>query len=126
MGENKLRLSCLGHTWILDLDGTVVKHNGYKTDGEDSFLEGAEAFLKSLPGKDMVVFLTSRAEECREETERFLEKHGVRYDYIIYGAPYGERILVNDNKPGGLRTGYAVCTERDEWAGIAVEEDRRI
>ena len=29
-----LRLSSLPHTWVLDLDGTLVRHNGYKT-GED-------------------------------------------------------------------------------------------
>lgn len=126
MGENKLRLSCLGHTWILDLDGTVVKHNGYKTDGEDSFLEGAEAFLKSLPEKDMVVFLTSRTETFKEKTERFLAKNGIRYDHIIYGVPYGERILVNDRKPTGLKMSYSVCSKRDEWAKLVVEEDENI
>lgn len=27
---NEIVISQLGHTWILDLDGTIVKHNGYK------------------------------------------------------------------------------------------------
>ena len=57
---NDLILSALGHTWILDLDGTVVKHNGYKIDGTDTFLDGAETFLRNIPQKDMVIFLTSR------------------------------------------------------------------
>ena len=39
---NTLSLSKLPHTWILDLDGTIVKHNGYKLDGKDSLLEGAK------------------------------------------------------------------------------------
>lgn len=34
-------MSSLDHTWILDLDGTILKHNGYKIDGKDSFLDGA-------------------------------------------------------------------------------------
>ncbi len=119
----ELPLSPLGHTWILDLDGTLVKHNGYKLDGEDSFLEGAEAFLASIPPKDMVVILTSRTEDVREQTEFFLREHGVRYDVIIYNAPYGERILVNDDKPSGLRMAVAVEKERDSGLWIQVIED---
>ena len=37
--EKKLILSTLPKTWIFDLDGTIVRHNGYKLDG----------FLYSLP-----------------------------------------------------------------------------
>lgn len=109
----KIRLSPLGHTWILDLDGTIVKHNGYKMDGTDSFLPGAREFLQSIPDGDMVLFLTSRTEEYAQITEQFLRRHGVRYDAVVYGAPYGERILVNDAKPSGLRTAVAVNTARD-------------
>ena len=123
MNNNRLVLSNLGHTWILDLDGTIVKHNGYKIDGFDSFLYGAKEFLKSLPDKDMIIFLTSRSLAYKEITERFLNDNGVRYDYIIYGAPYGERILVNDAKPSGLKSSYSINTERDVWNGILVEEE---
>lgn len=123
---DKLVLSTLGHTWILDLDGTIVKHNGYKIDDEDSFLPGAEEFLRSIPEKDMVVLLTSRTEEYRELTEEFLKKNNVRYDHIIFGAPYGERILLNDNKPSGLSMSISLPVKRD--IGIAfeiVEEDMK-
>lgn len=37
-------LSPLPKTWILDLDGTLVKHNGYKLDGHDTLLPGAREF----------------------------------------------------------------------------------
>ncbi|MGO4945314.1 hypothetical protein ACTQ50_02730 [Blautia sp. Sow4_E7] len=111
-----LILSTLGHTWILDLDGTIVKHNGYKIDGVDTFLPGSKEFLSSLPDKDMVIFLTSRKEEYREITENFLKENNIRYDHIIYGAPYGERILINDDKPSGLKMSVAITGERD--AGI--------
>ena len=109
----ELPLSPLGHTWLLDLDGTIVKHNGYKLDGTDSFLEGAETFLAGIPQKDMVIILTSRTEEVREQTEAFLREHGIRWDAIIYNVPYGERILINDDKPSGLRMAIAVRKERD-------------
>ena len=120
---NKLTLSTLGHTWILDIDGTIVRHNGYLIDGEDSFLPGAEAFLKSIPSQDMVIFVTSRKEEYRGLTEKFLLGHGIRYDHIIFGAPYGERILVNDDKPGGLITGIAVNVSRDQDFNIDLQID---
>lgn len=106
-------VSALGKTWIFDLDGTIVKHNGYKLDGEDSFLEGAQKFLDSISENDKVIFLTSRTDEQKEFTECFLKNNNIRYDDIIYNAPYGERILVNDKKPSGLRTAIAVNTDRD-------------
>lgn len=119
----ELTLSPLGHTWILDLDGTIVEHNGYKLYGEDRFLDGAEEFLKSIPDGDMIIFLTSRTIDCADLTEEFLNKHGVKYDHIIYDAPYGERILINDNKPSGLVTGYAVNNQRDARTDITVRID---
>ena len=54
-----INLSPLPHTWILDFDGTLVEHNGYKT-GEDKWLPGALEFLKSIPQEDYVLILTAR------------------------------------------------------------------
>lgn len=110
---NEIVLSLLGHTWILDLDGTIVKHNGYKIDGMDTFLEGAEDFLRSIPKADMIIFLTSRTEAWKEKTIDFLLEHNIKYDYIIFNVPYGERILINDDKPGGLGTGITIRGRRD-------------
>jgi hypothetical protein len=109
-----LTLSPLGHTWILDLDGTLVKHNGYKIDGYDTLLPGAMEFLRSIPEKDMIVIITSRTEEYRTGTVEFLTQNNIRYDHLICGAPYGERIVVNDRKPSGLETAVVVNVERDE------------
>lgn len=120
---SELVLSKLGHTWILDLDGTIVKHNGYKLDGYDSFLPGARAFLENIPQTDMIVLITSRTDEYQEMTELFLRNHGVRYNHIIYNAPYGERILVNDNKPSGLAMANALSVGRDEPIKIDIRID---
>ena len=122
----ELVLSPLGHTWVLDLDGTIVKHNGYKLDGEDSFLPGAKEFLNSIPEKDMVILLTSRTEEYREMTVQFLKDHLIRYDHIIFNAPYGERILINDAKPSGLKTGFVLNVPRDQRFSVSVKEDPSI
>lgn len=111
--QKELVLSPLGHTWILDLDGTIVRHNGYKTDGKDTFLKGAKEFLDTIPQGDMIIFLTSRTSKEKEATERFLSENHVRYDHILYNAPYGERILMNDRKPSGLNMALALSVERD-------------
>lgn len=119
MKKNKLTLSTLGHTWIFDLDGTLVKHNGYLIDRQDTFLPGAEDFLKAIPKQDMIIFITSRTEEYREITELFFKERGIRYDYIIFGAPYGERILINDDKPQGLKTGVAINVPRNHSFNVS-------
>lgn len=111
--SNIIKLSALGHTWILDLDGTIVKHNGYKIDGHDTFLDGAKEFLDSIPAKDMVIFVTSRTDEYMDQTKSFLAENDIRYDAIINNAPYGERILINDDKPSGLNMAVAVTTKRN-------------
>ena len=108
-----LRLSSLPHTWVLDLDGTLVRHNGYKT-GEDEWLPGALEFLRSIPQQDCIIILTARFEaDAPAKTRAFLARHGVRYDHLLFNMPQGERILVNDAKPSGLCCAYALSPERN-------------
>lgn len=111
--EEKMILSTLPKTWIFDLDGTLVKHNGYKEDGTDTLLAGAAEYLAEIPKEDRIIILTSRTEEYREMTVRFLKENGIRYDEILFDMPFGERILVNDRKPSGLDMAVAVNLHRD-------------
>ena len=124
--ENTIKLSRLGHTWIFDLDGTIVKHNGYKIDGYDTLLDGAKEFLEQIPEKDMIIFLTSRTDEVMQQTKMFLHNNEIRYDVIINKAPYGERILVNDMKPSGLITALAFNSSRDKFFNIIFEEEKEL
>ena len=111
--KQKLTISQLGHTWILDFDGTLVVHNGYKI-GEDKFLPGAKEFLQSIPAEDYILIMTAREKEARERTEEFLKQNGIRYNNILFEMPMGERILINDDKPSGLRCAYALNPERNQ------------
>lgn len=111
--SERIIVSALAKTWILDIDGTICKHNGYKIDGHDTLLPGAKDFFKALSCDDKVILITSRKREFAEATESFLKESGIRWDEIVYELPYGERILVNDKKPSGLQTSIAVNTERD-------------
>lgn len=112
--SNKLELSTLGHTWIFDIDGTLVKHNGYKIDGYDTLLDGVSDFFKTeIRDIDYVLLVTSRTDEYKEKTIEFLNKNDIRFNNIIFNLPYGERILINDKKPSGLEMSKSINLDRD-------------
>lgn len=119
-----LILSTLPKTWIFDLDGTLLKHNGYKIDGKDTVLDGAKAYLDGLPKEDKVILMTSRLESYREMTLEFLREQQIRFDQILFEMPVGERILVNDRKPSGLDMAMAVNLERDQFSLPSVIRSR--
>ena len=114
MGDT-LVLSSLSKTWIFDLDGTILKHNGYKIDLYDTLLPGAKEYLDSLPKEDFILILTSRNDEIKEYTINFLNENKIRYDEIIFNVPMGERIIVNDRKPSGLEMAVALNIDRDNF-----------
>ena len=109
----ELRLSPLKHTWVLDFDGTLVKHNGYKT-GNDEWLPGAVEFLQSIPQGDLVILLTAREKAARDRTLEFIRNAGVRIDHVFFEVPMGERILINDTKPSGLVCAHTVNPSRNQ------------
>ena len=124
--ENTLKLSTLNKTWIFDFDGTLVVHNGYKT-GKDRFLDGAKEFLQSIPEDDFVIIMTARETAAKDKTEKFLKENNIRYDRILFEMPMGERILINDNKPSGLKCAYALCPNRNEgFNNINIELDENL
>lgn len=126
MNNKNIIVSSLGKTWIFDIDGTIVKHNGYKIDGEDSLLNGAKEFFENISDNDIIIFITSRSEDMKEKTEEFLRKNQIRFDFVIYNAPYGERILINDKKPSGLKTSIALNTKRNIFCETNFEIDKSL
>ena len=106
--------SSLTKTWLFDVDGTLVKHNGYKIDGYDTLLDGVKEFFAKIPLEDKIVLLTARKDEYLEDLKNFLTENGLRYDYVLTNMPMGERILVNDRKPSGLDMAFAINKNRDE------------
>lgn len=109
-----LVLSNLNKTWIIDIDGTLVKHNGYKIDGYDTLLDGVKEFFNKVSPDDKIVLLTAREGEYLEDLKCFLKQNNIRYDYLLTDMPMGERILVNDRKPSGLDMAFAINKNRDE------------
>lgn len=124
--ETTLKLSTLPKTWLIDIDGTIVKHNGYKDNGRDTLLNGVSEFFASLPKDDKVILLTARESSQVASLKDFLAKHKIRFDALISDLPFGERILVNDTKPSGLKTSFAINKKRDEDFCVEVERDEKL
>lgn len=111
--EDKLVLSTLPKTWVFDLDGTLLKHNGYKIDGKDTILPGVKEYLETIPEEDRIVIFTSRIDKYKQMTLDFLKENNIRYDEILFNVPMGERIIVNDRKPSGLDMSVAMNIDRN-------------
>ncbi len=68
-----LPLKDLPKGWILDLDGTLVVHNGYKT-GEDTILPGVKDFFeKNIKDDDYVLIISARYSEFKGIAEKCLD-----------------------------------------------------
>lgn len=126
MASQVLVLSALPKVWILDLDGVVLRHNAY-LDGDDELLAGITAFWAQIGSNDVVVVMTSRHVDERARTLGFLAGHGLRVDHSLFGLPTGERVLINDDKPSGLRTAHAVDLTRNEGLlDLKIDIDQRL
>ena len=121
--SNNLVLSPLPHTWIFDVDGTICVHNGYKNGG-DIILDGVKELFAQIPKEDMIIILTSRRAEEKTNLIKFMNDNGLRYNHIIFDAPMGERILINDDKPSGLKCAYAINKKRDKKLNLNINVDK--
>ena len=120
-----IKFSRLNKTWLLDVDGTLVKHNGYLT-GREELLPGTVDFFQKIPESDKIILLTSREAEFKDELIKFLFRHNLRFDHIICDLPPGERILINDSKTSGLKTAYAFNKQRNAPLDFVWEIDENI
>ncbi len=119
---DKITLSPLRKSWFIDLDGTVLVHNKDVSKFDDQVIEKSLEFLSSIR-EDFIVFTTSRESKYKTKTEDFLEKNNIKYDAIIYDLPYGERLIINDNKPSGLVTAYSISVERNKGIDLEILVD---
>lgn len=121
-----MKISKLTHTWLMDIDGTILKHNGH-LDVNETLLPGVKEFWNKIPKDDTIILLTARPEEYRDETLKFLRTNDIRFDMAVFNLPPGERIVVNDNKPSGLKTAVCVNIERDSGLlNINIDLDEKL
>jgi hypothetical protein len=118
-----LILSPLEHTWFIDIDGTILYHNSHLDANGNKILPGVRDFFDSIPYNDTIILITAREEKYRPDLELFLSENHLRYNYIICNIPTGERILINDKKPSGLKTAYSVNLERDKGIFLKINID---
>lgn len=123
--RKNLVLSTLPKTWLIDIDGTILRHNGY-LDGGDEILSGVREFFAQLPKCDKIVLLTARTAADVPNLRTFLRENGLRFDEIICDLGTGERILINDKKPSGLKTAFAINKTRDKPLNLRVKIDENL
>ncbi len=100
-------------TIFCDIDGTLVKHAPpsltSKPDYKMEILEGTLEKLMEWDKKGYNIILTTgRKESLRQTTERQLDEVGIFYNHLIMGIGGGARYLINDNKPDGTQTAFAI------------------
>ena len=103
----------LGHTWIVDLDGTILEVNAPPYT-DDKLLPGVKEMWAQIPKDDFIIIMTARPKDIQEQTLQFLQDSGLHYHLAVFGVHHGERIVVNDNKPGGLQTAVALNVKRNK------------
>lgn len=87
-------------TLFIDIDGCLIAHKGNLTD-EPEILPGVTDKLNEWDASGYKIILTTgRKESMRKITEEQLIKVGIFYDQLIMGINRGERIIINDKKPG--------------------------
>ena len=124
-----LKISKLAHTWFIDLDGTIFKHNKYKDNGFDIIVNSnVRKFFDQISENDILIFTTSRSSSLSKLCERSLKEIlNIKQKFtIIYELPHGERILVNDSKPSGMITSLAINIDRDNFPEFFIDEDQNI
>ena len=83
MVRSSFRLDDIEKTWIFDLDGTLVVHNGYKN-GVDELLSGVKEFYENnIEDTDYILIITARNSEFKGIAEKCLLDNNIRYDRII-------------------------------------------
>lgn len=111
-------------TIICDIDGTLIKHDGLYScvtlyDAEEqeynSTLPGVLKKFEEWEIKGYkIILLTGRKESMRANTESYLTSIGIFWDQLVMGVGGGPRYLINDRKPDGRETAFAINIERDK------------
>lgn len=106
----------LGKTYFLDIDGTLVTHNGHLNGNEISLIPESLEFLQQVSSNDLVCLTTARhADEVAQVLDLVINAlpSGTEVK-VLADLPKGERILVNDRKPSGLCMAYALSPDRNK------------
>jgi hypothetical protein len=104
----------------------MLTHGCLPHDEAPHLLPGVPEFRRAIPASDVIILLTARPESERASTLKTIGAAGLRYDHAIFALPVGERILIDDEKPGGLKTAVAANAQHDaglEMLRLAFDPD---
>jgi ribonucleotide monophosphatase NagD (HAD superfamily) len=106
-------------TIICDIDGTLVRHYDPHTVSKPTYkMELLEDTIEKLLEWERkgynIVLLTGRKESMRQVTEQQLRNAGIFYDQLVMGVGGGPRYLINDCKPNGIESAFAINVERNK------------
>ena len=110
-------------TYIFDLDGCLLRQGDRWPDIRiddpvKALLPGVKKKLAEIHMRgDFILIVTARPEPYRSMTEWQLRTAGLMWHKLVMGLPTGQRILVNDTKPGAeedVPMAIAVNLKRDE------------
>lgn len=108
----------LPRTYFLDIDGCLIEHDGNHT-------EIITTNRRILPGvlqkmnewskvNSKIILTTARRESSRDQTEKQLKSLGLFWDVLIMGVGNGQRVVINDLKPGSYEaTAIAINIPRN-------------
>ena len=105
-------------TIFCDIDGTLIKHHGSLSKQITNNPEILKGTLEKLDEWDRncynIILTTGRKESLRKLTEEQLTNLGIVYDQLVMGLGGGPRFLINDRKPDGTKTAFAIQVERNK------------
>ena len=112
-------------TIFSDIDGTLVEHvSPFESTNPNHKMKLLPGTIEKLQDWDMkgytIIITTGRKESTRPATIKQLARAGIPYDQLIMGFGGGDRVLLNDKKPDGRITAYAINLDRDK--GLLGEE----
>ena len=107
-------------TVFVDIDGTIWTNFGMGMSIQLDLTKSAD-ILPGVKGKfdewehegTKIILTTGRKECYRAETEAKLKSFGLYWDQLVMECGGGPRILINDKKPNGELTAFAVNLDRN-------------
>ena len=87
--------------YLIDIDGTITddvpNEEPERMATCEPFPDALETLNKWYDDGHMICFFTSRTEDHREVTEKWLKKHGFKYHSLLMGKPRGGNYHWIDN-----------------------------
>lgn len=87
--------------YLIDIDGTITEdvpnEEPWRMETCEPFEDALETLNKWYDEGHIITFFTSRTDDHKEVTEKWLNKHGFKYHGVLYNKPRGGNYHWIDN-----------------------------